>query len=132
MNANLAEAERFINEYEAAELIRASVHTLRGQRHARRGLPFYKIGRSVRYKLSDILRHMETLRVETTPFLSCDTWTPAERAAYRAEVEKLRAERQRTEAEARAAGTTKARGFLDGLKPATKEGRQRIKGGHYA
>ena len=57
--------ERFINETETARLLDQSVHTLRGQRHARRGLPYYKIGRSVRYKLSDILRHMETLRVET-------------------------------------------------------------------
>ena len=57
--------EKFLNENETAKMLSVSVHTLRGQRHARRGLPYYKIGRSVRYKLSDILRHMETLRVET-------------------------------------------------------------------
>jgi len=57
--------ERFINETETAKMLSVSVHTLRGQRHARRGLPFFKYGRSVRYKMSDILEHMSGLRVET-------------------------------------------------------------------
>ncbi|MFA7012301.1 MAG: helix-turn-helix domain-containing protein [Desulfobacterales bacterium] len=65
MNPNLAEAERFIDEKETAKLLNVSIFTLRGQRHARRGLPFYKFGRSVRYKMSDILEHMSGLRVET-------------------------------------------------------------------
>jgi len=66
MTPHLTETERFIDETETAGMLSISVHTLRGQRHARRGLPFYKIGRSVRYKLSDILSHMSGLRVETT------------------------------------------------------------------
>lgn len=66
MTPNLAEAERFIDENETARLLSVSVHTLRGQRHARRGLPFHKFGRCCRYKLTDVLKHMESLRVETT------------------------------------------------------------------
>ncbi|MFA7013715.1 MAG: helix-turn-helix domain-containing protein [Desulfobacterales bacterium] len=57
--------ERFLDENETAKLLSVSVHTLRGQRHARRGLPFYKLGRSCRYKLSDILKHMAGLKVKT-------------------------------------------------------------------
>ncbi|MFA7013717.1 MAG: DUF3987 domain-containing protein, partial [Desulfobacterales bacterium] len=49
----------------------------------------------------------------------CESLTAAERAAYRAEVEQLRAERLKAEAETRAAAITAARGFLDGLSPAT-------------
>lgn len=49
----------------------------------------------------------------------CESLTAAERAAYRAEVEQLRAERLKAEAETRAAAITAARGYLDGLPPAT-------------
>jgi len=44
--------------------------------------------------------------------------TMAERAAYRKEVEQLKAERKKAEAENRATAITAARGFLDGLEPA--------------
>lgn len=108
-----AEAKRFIDEKETAKLLNVSIFTLRGQRHARRGLPFYKFGRSVRYKLSEVLNYMDSLRVETAAS-GCEPLTASER--------------QRTEAEARAAAITAARGYLDGLPPATKEGRQRMKG----
>ena len=65
MTPHLTEAERFIDENETAGMLSISVHTLRGQRHARRGLPFYKLGRSVRYRLSDVLEHMSGLKVKT-------------------------------------------------------------------
>jgi len=57
--------ERFIDETETAGMLSISVHTLRGQRHTRRGLPYYKLGRSVRYRLSDVLEHMAGLKVKT-------------------------------------------------------------------
>jgi len=60
-----AEKDKFLDETATAEMLKISVHTLRGHRHTRRGLPFYKLGRSVRYKMSDILEHMSGLRVET-------------------------------------------------------------------
>lgn len=65
MNPQAEERERFLDENGTAEMLKISIHTLRGNRHNRRGLPFYKLGRSVRYKMSDILEHMSGLRVET-------------------------------------------------------------------
>ena len=51
----------------------------------------------------------------------CKPLTLAERAAYRAEIEKAKAERLKAEAETGAAAITAARGYLDGLEPATDQ-----------
>ena len=46
-----------------------SIHTLRGHRFERKGIPFIKCGRSVRYALSDIIGWMESHKVATEEIL---------------------------------------------------------------
>lgn len=46
--------DKAITELEAAELLCKSVQTLRNDRHLGRGCPYLKMGRSVRYLVSDI------------------------------------------------------------------------------
>lgn len=54
----------WINEQAVAEITGMAVQTLRNHRFKGIGLPYYKVGRSVRYKLSDILTLMELGRIE--------------------------------------------------------------------
>ncbi len=58
---------KYLNEHEVAELTGRAVPTLRNDRSARRGFPFIKIGRSVRYALDDIITFMEANRIKTVP-----------------------------------------------------------------
>ncbi len=37
--------------------------TLRNDRHNRRGIPYYKVGRSVRYSLTDVIGFMESRKI---------------------------------------------------------------------
>jgi hypothetical protein len=57
--------ERWVDERKVSEITERSVFTLRNERVQRKGFPFYRIGRSIRYKLSDILLFMEGRRIET-------------------------------------------------------------------
>jgi len=52
-----------VNEKEAARLLGLSVITLRNYRHQRRGPIYYKLGRSVRYSLKDIMEFVEQRRI---------------------------------------------------------------------
>lgn len=73
--------------------------------------------------------HADGQGVQFWTAAGCESLTAAERAAYRAEVEQLRAERLKAEAETRAAAITAARGYLDGLPPATDRNPYLIKKG---
>lgn len=54
----------YLNETETAALTGRAVPTLRNERHLRRGLPYLKIGgRSIRYKLQDVIAYMEGRRI---------------------------------------------------------------------
>jgi len=57
---------RFITEVEVAEITGRAVATLRNDRYYRRGLPFFKFGRSVRYSEEEVLAFMEACKVKTT------------------------------------------------------------------
>ena len=54
----------FITEQELAKLTGISLSKIRNDRSKLRGFPYYKINKSVRYKLSDIFEWLETKRVE--------------------------------------------------------------------
>jgi predicted DNA-binding transcriptional regulator AlpA len=56
---------RYLTEQEVAALTGRAVQSLRNDRHRGRGFPYRKIGRSVRYSLSEILTTMENQRIET-------------------------------------------------------------------
>ncbi len=54
---------RLLSEKEAAQIIGQAVQTLRNNRWARRGLPYIRIGRSIRYQLGDILAYIDSRRI---------------------------------------------------------------------
>ena len=60
------EHPQYINESQVAEMTGISLSTLRNQRFERRGMPYHKISRSVRYKLTDVVEYMDARRVETS------------------------------------------------------------------
>ena len=58
--------ELYLNEKETAAITKDSLSKLRNDRHLGRGLPYIKWGgRSVRYKMADIVKYMEAGRVDT-------------------------------------------------------------------
>jgi len=58
------QADTILNEHEAAKAVGKSVQTLRNDRHLRRGCPYVKLGRSVRYLLSDIQNYLQKHRID--------------------------------------------------------------------
>jgi predicted DNA-binding transcriptional regulator AlpA len=56
---------RYLDEVEVAELTGRKVQTLRNDRFKRQGLPYVKLGRSVRYSYQDVVKFMEARKVET-------------------------------------------------------------------
>ena len=52
--------DKLLTEIEAAQLRGQSVRTLQAERLHGGGCPFVKLGRSVRYRRSDILRFIES------------------------------------------------------------------------
>jgi len=57
------ETPRWIDEKEASQIMGVAVQTLRNWRFQGTGPPYFKIGRSVRYRLNEILAFMEERRV---------------------------------------------------------------------
>ncbi len=57
----------YINEKEVARITGRKVQTLRNDRNRGRGLPYIKMGRSVRYSLEDVIRFMESRKIATEP-----------------------------------------------------------------
>lgn len=57
------DAPRWINEKIVAEMTGLSCQTLRNQRYKGEGLPYSKIGVSVRYEVSDIIKYMENRKI---------------------------------------------------------------------
>ncbi len=63
---NIAELLKkpYLNEVETAAITGRALSTLRNDRFLRRGLPYLRVGgRSIRYKLEDVLAFMEARRV---------------------------------------------------------------------
>ena len=55
----------YINEHEVARITGRALSTLRNERFNRRGIPYYKVGRSVRYSLGDVIQYMECRKIQT-------------------------------------------------------------------
>jgi hypothetical protein len=55
--------QKLITETELANIINRSVQTLRNDRHRRRGLPYIRLGRSIRYDLRDVEAYIDEYRV---------------------------------------------------------------------
>ena len=56
---------KYITEKQVSEMIGRALQTLRNDRHWGRGLPYIKVGRSVRYNLQEVIDFMESHRIET-------------------------------------------------------------------
>lgn len=57
-------SQRYLNEKEVAALTGIPVQTLRNQRHWRKGLPYRKFGKLVRYSLPEVLTAMESCKID--------------------------------------------------------------------
>ena len=55
--------DSLIPEDEAAKIIGRAVQSMRNDRHKCQGLPYIKIGRSVRYSLQDIHEYIQRNRI---------------------------------------------------------------------
>jgi len=60
----LEEKIQAINEHQAAAIFSKSVQSLRNERFLKKGCPYVKIGRSVRYLLSDIRDYLKKNRID--------------------------------------------------------------------
>ncbi|GIL20817.1 MAG: helix-turn-helix domain-containing protein [Candidatus Jettenia sp.] len=58
------EDSEFLNFTQAAALLGVSVDTIYSWT-MRRTVPFYKLGKLVRFKKSDLIKHMESLKIAT-------------------------------------------------------------------
>ena len=56
---------RYLNEVRVAGITGRALSTLRNERARGLGIPYIKIGRSVRYDLTDVIRFMESHKIMT-------------------------------------------------------------------
>jgi predicted DNA-binding transcriptional regulator AlpA len=56
---------RYIDEREVSRMTGRALPTLRNDRHKGRGIPYAKIGRSVRYSVDDVISFMEKRKIAT-------------------------------------------------------------------
>ena len=54
----------FYNEKEISQITGLSVKRLQLDRHRRQGLPYHKLGRSIRYKLDEVLERLDMNKIE--------------------------------------------------------------------
>ena len=57
--------KKYITEKEVSEITSRALSTLRNERFLGKGIPYIKIGKSVRYKLDDVIEYMESRRIVT-------------------------------------------------------------------
>lgn len=63
-NSGIQQAKKFITEKSVSALTGLSLSTLRKDRFYGKRLPFYKIGKSVRYALDDVYAFMEQHKIK--------------------------------------------------------------------
>lgn len=56
--------DRYITEAEASRITGRALSTLRNERSAGRGIPYCKVGRSIRYLLDDVYAFMERHKIQ--------------------------------------------------------------------
>ena len=55
--------QRWINEKQVSQVTGIAIQTLRNWRQLRRGFPYSKVGRAVRYAVTDVEKFMEARKV---------------------------------------------------------------------
>lgn len=58
---------RYVNEKEVSRITGRAIQTLRNDRFRGQGIPYVKIGKAIRYQLSDVIDFMENRKVKTDP-----------------------------------------------------------------
>jgi hypothetical protein len=53
-----------VDETKASEILCRAIQTIRNDRFLGQGAPYIKIGRSVRYRVSDLLEYLERHRID--------------------------------------------------------------------
>ena len=56
---------QYINENQVSEITKMALSTLRNNRSKGQGIPYIKLGRSVRYDLQDVIEFMEAHKIWT-------------------------------------------------------------------
>ena len=56
---------RYINENQVSEITKMALSALRNNRSKGLGIPYIKLGRSVRYDLQDVIEFMEAHKIRT-------------------------------------------------------------------
>ena len=56
---------RYLTEREVSDITGFALSTLRNHRFHRKGIPYLKCGRAIRYSLGDVLSYMESRRIST-------------------------------------------------------------------
>ena len=62
----MPEKELYLKEVDVARLTGFSLSTLRNNRSLRKGIPYLKIGKSIRYNAADVVNYLESHRITTT------------------------------------------------------------------
>jgi len=60
---------RYLNEKEVADMTGFSLSTLRNNRFLSKGIPYIKVGKSVRYDLKEVVAFMERHRIQMEVFV---------------------------------------------------------------
>jgi hypothetical protein len=64
-DSQMSETIQYLTEVSVAEITGRALSTLRNDRSIGRGIPYIKIGRSVRYDINDVVRFMEAHKIRT-------------------------------------------------------------------
>ncbi len=59
------EHPQYLTERQVSKITSRGIQTLRNERSLRKGIPFVKLGRAVRYNLADVVEYMESRKVQT-------------------------------------------------------------------
>lgn len=57
----------YLNEKQVSQLIGLGLSTLRNARFCKTGIPYRKVGRSVRYRKEEVIAYMEGHMIKTEP-----------------------------------------------------------------
>lgn len=58
------DSRRFVDEHIVSQVTGYALQTLRTWRHQRRGFPYYKIDRSIRYDLDECFKYMDDHKID--------------------------------------------------------------------
>ena len=60
----LPNENQVVNEIQASEILGRAVQTLRNDRHLRQGPPYFRLGRSIRYSVGDLMDYLDKHRID--------------------------------------------------------------------